>query len=73
MLTVFTTKTCGQCKMVKKILNHYGCKYNMVDIEENPDFQKLLLEKTGRITVPVTTNGKEYVVGYNVAQIKALV
>lgn len=73
MVTVFTTKICGQCKQVKKILEHYEMKYNVVDIEENPDFQKLLLEKTGKMTVPVTTNGIDYVVGYNPGRIKALV
>lgn len=73
MLTLFTTKICGQCKQVKKLLDHYEYEYEAVDIEDSPELQQLLLEKTGRMTVPVITNGKDYVVGYNVLRIKSLV
>ncbi len=72
MITVFTTKTCAYCQMVKKFLDMKGKEYKVVDLEENPEIRQSLLEKTGEMRVPITQVGEEYIVGWNPAKLGAL-
>lgn len=65
MITVFSTKTCGYCKVVKQYLTTKGKEYQVVDLEENPEIRQSLFEKTGVLTVPITQIGDEYIVGWN--------
>lgn len=65
MITVFTTKTCAYCKMVKQYLTLKGKEFSVVDLEEHPEQRQALFEKTGALTVPITQVGDEYIVGWN--------
>jgi glutaredoxin len=65
MITVFSTKTCGYCKVVKQYLTTKGKEYQVVDLEDNPEIRQSLFEKTGALTVPITQIGEEYIVGWN--------
>lgn len=65
MITVFTTKTCAYCKMVKQYLTLKGKEFEVVDLEENPAKRQELFEKTGALTVPITQVGEEFVIGWN--------
>jgi glutaredoxin-like YruB-family protein len=64
MVTVYTTKTCGYCPMVKKYLTLKNVEYQEVDVTEDATIREKLLSLTGMTTVPVTTNGDEFVVGF---------
>ncbi len=77
-ITVFTTNTCAYCAMVKKWLDSKGVKYNVVNLDENPEKQKEIYEKSGALTVPVTLIEKEdsteeVVIGYNLARLASVV
>jgi glutaredoxin len=77
-ITVFTTSTCAYCGMVKKWLDNKGISYNVVNLDEQPEMQKEVFEKSGAMTVPVTLvekedSSEEVVVGYNLARLAALV
>jgi glutaredoxin len=77
-ITVFTTSTCAYCGMVKKWLDAKGIAYNVVNLDEQPEMQKEVFEKSGAMTVPVTLvekedSSEEVVVGYNLARLAALV
>lgn len=72
MLTVYTTPTCAYCGLVKKFLDSRGAKYELVDLEKNPKIRQDLIHKTGAMTVPITTNGVEYVVGWQPAKLAKL-
>lgn len=37
---LFTTKTCPNCAMIKKMLNEKGISYQVIDAEEHPDLVK---------------------------------
>lgn len=65
MITVYTTKTCAYCDMVKQFLNLKKKDYKVVDLEENPEVRQELFEKTGAMTVPITEAGGEFVIGWN--------
>lgn len=68
MITVFTTKTCAYCKLVKQYLTMKGKEFEVVDLEEQPQKRQELFEKTGALTVPITQVDDQYIVGWNRSQ-----
>jgi glutaredoxin 3 len=77
-ITVFTTSTCAYCGMVKKWLDAKGISYSVVNLDEQPEMQKQVYEKSGALTVPVTLienedTTEEVVIGYNLARLAAVV
>ena len=77
-ITVFTTNTCAYCAMVKKWLDSKGVAYNVVNLDEQPEKQKEIFEKSGALTVPVTLIEKEdsteeIVIGYNLSRLASVV
>lgn len=69
MITVFTTKTCAYCQMVKQYLTLKGKEFDVVDLEENPEQHQEIIQKTGAMTVPIVRvekdGSEEFVVGFN--------
>ena len=73
-ITVFTTNTCSYCVMVKRFLDMKGKKYEVVNLDENPERQEEALNVSGALTVPITVitkedDSQEVVIGYNLAQL----
>lgn len=73
MLTVYTTKTCAYCPMVKKYLTMKNLEFEEVDLTENAVKRQELYNITGQLTVPITTNGKDYIIGFKPALLSKLV
>ena len=69
--TLFATKTCPNCKMVKMLLDKAKIRYVVVDAEENPELTtKLGVQKAPTLLVP-TKNG---IVAYdNASEIKRFI
>lgn len=65
MITVFTTTTCGYCKMVKQFLTLKGKEFSVVNLDENPEVRQELIEKTGAMTVPITQIDDKFIIGWN--------
>lgn len=77
-ITVFTTNTCAYCSMVKKWLDSKGVEYSVVNLDEQPEMQKKIFEKSGALTVPVTLiekedNTEEVVVGFNLSRLASVI
>ncbi|HMT19106.1 MAG TPA: glutaredoxin family protein [Candidatus Saccharibacteria bacterium] len=77
-VTIFTTNTCAYCAMVKKFLDGKGVKYDVVNLDEQPEKQAEVYAKSGALTVPVTLVQKEdlseeVVVGFNLPRLAAVV
>ncbi len=77
-ITVFTTSTCSYCVMVKKYLDRKGVKYEVINLDENPEKQKEVYAKSGALTVPVTLIEKEdsteeVVVGFNLPRLASVI
>lgn len=73
-ITIFTTKTCAYCPMVKKFIAAKGLQYEEVSLDAEPHRQQEALAISGALTVPVTVVTKhddtqEVVVGYNLAKL----
>ena len=77
-ITVYTTTTCAYCPMVKKYLDGKGVSYDVINLDEQPEKQKEIYEKSGALTVPVTLIEKEdsteeVVVGFNLPKLSSAV
>jgi glutaredoxin len=73
-ITVFTTNTCSYCVMVKRFLDMKGQKYDVVNLDDNPERRAEIIEISGVATVPVTLvtkedDSREVVVGYNLSRL----
>jgi glutaredoxin len=73
-ITIFTTNTCSYCGMVKRFLDMKGMKYDVVNLDDNPERQAEAFELSGALTVPITVvtkhdDTKEVVVGYNLSRL----
>lgn len=71
-MTVYTTNTCAYCVMVKKYLDNKGIQYEVVNLDDNPEKRQELFEKTGAMTVPITENNGQFVIGWNPGQLAAI-
>lgn len=67
---LFTTKTCPNCKAVKKLLEENGIKYTLIDAEEHPELvEKYQVDKAPSLIVLTNNNQDNYKVLSNMAQI----
>ncbi len=53
-ITIYSTATCGYCKMLKSYLQSKDIKYNVKMADEDPSIAKELMEKSGQLGVPFT-------------------
>ena len=73
-ITIFTTNTCAYCVMVERFLDMKGLKYEVVNLDEQPELQQEVLEMSGALTVPITVvtkqdDTREVVIGYNIPRL----
>lgn len=71
-ITIYSTATCVYCRMLKKFLDDHGIKYEVKLADENQDYAKELLDKSGQLGVPFSIiegeNGEviESILGFDV-------
>jgi glutaredoxin len=62
-ITIYSTATCGFCKMLKSYLNDKGITYDVKMADEDQAIAQELYEKSGQLGVPFTVitdeDGKE--------------
>lgn len=73
MITVYSTKNCAYCPTVKKYLTLKKVEFIEVDVTDDHEMRHTLQQKTGYSTVPVTTDGETFVVGWKPAQLAKLI
>jgi glutaredoxin 3 len=73
MITIYSTKTCRWCVQVEKYLDYQKVAYEKVMVDQDPALWQELYDKLGHMTVPITTDGTKYVIGYNIGQLKELI
>lgn len=74
MIRIFKTPTCVYCKMVAKLYDAKGIKYELVDVSEDQKLRQEVIEKSGAMTVPVTVKGdwEDFVIGWNPGKLLSL-
>jgi glutaredoxin 3 len=75
-VTIYSTATCGFCKMIKSYLSDKGVKYEVKMADEDQSIAKELYEKSGQLGVPFTVitddEGKEdLILGFDRPKIDA--
>lgn len=62
-VTIYSTATCGYCKMLKSYLQSKNIDYNVKMADEDHNLARELYEKSGQLGVPFTIieteDGKE--------------
>lgn len=59
--------------MVATYLTKKGVEFRKINIDDDIDTRDFLHKKTGAMTVPITTNGKTYVIGWNIRELNELI
>ncbi len=73
MLTVYSITQCPWCDKAKRYLNQKGVEYEVRNIEESEEDARACEKLSGDTMVPVITDGKNYVVGFDKAKIDELI
>lgn len=54
-ITVYSTKTCGYCNMLKSWLDDKSIEYTDYSVEENPYAAQMMVSLSGQMGVPFST------------------
>lgn len=73
MVKVYSTPTCPYCKKAKAYFDSKNVEYKDVNVAQDENKKKEMIEKSGQQSVPVIDINGEIIVGFNrVAIDKAL-
>lgn len=76
-ITIYSTKTCGFCKMLKKYLDDHNVKYTEKMADEDEKIAMELYDKSKQFAVPFTIietdDGKENsLLGFDVSKLNQI-
>jgi glutaredoxin 3 len=71
-IKVYSTPTCPYCEILKEFLKNEGIEFESIDLSQSKEDQQYILEKTGKLAVPVTEIDGQFVVGFDKEKIKEL-
>ena len=64
-VSIYTTETCGYCKMAKEYFQKNNVEYQEFDVGRDLAKRQEMIEKSGQMGVPVITVGDDVIVGFN--------
>ncbi len=64
-VVIYSTPTCPYCKRAKDYLSRKGIPYTDINVAEDREKAKEMIQKSGQMGVPVITINNEVVVGFN--------
>lgn len=68
-ITIYSTATCGFCKMLKGYLQDKGIEYSEKHADQDPKIAQELYDKSGQLGVPFTIiekdGKKESILGFD--------
>lgn len=64
-VTVYSTSWCGFCHQLKEWLKAQNIEFTEVDVEEDRESAKEIVEATKQMGVPVTKIDSNYIVGFD--------
>ncbi len=64
-ITIYSTPTCGYCKMAKEYLTSKNIPYTEVDVSTDRAKQEAMIAKSGQYGVPVIDVDGKIIVGYD--------
>lgn len=67
---VYSTTVCPYCIMVKTFLKQHNVQFEEVNVQEDQNAAKEMVEKSGQMGVPVLDIDGKIIVGFNKEEIK---
>lgn len=71
-IKVYSTSKCQYCRLLKAFLDKKGIDYQNIDVGEDIESAKEMVELTGQYAVPVTLVDDEIIIGYDVRRLNEL-
>jgi glutaredoxin-like YruB-family protein len=71
-VVIYSTPTCPFCKRAKEYLSRKGISYTDIDVAQDKEKAKEMVQKSGQMSVPVIMIDDEIVVGFNQALLDKL-
>ncbi|MBU4285047.1 glutathione S-transferase N-terminal domain-containing protein [Patescibacteria group bacterium] len=72
MVRVFSTPSCPYCVALKGYLKERNIEFQDIDVSQDLEAQKEMIEKSGQYGVPVIDINGEIIIGFNQERIKQL-
>lgn len=69
---VYSTKNCPYCRMTKAFLHKHGVPYESIDVGENTDAAKKMIDLSGQRGVPVILVDDEVIIGFDSQKLNEL-
>ena len=69
---LFSTPLCPYCVALKEFLKEHHIEFEEIDVSQDQQAAKEMVEKTGQMGVPVLETDGEFVVGFNREKITKL-
>jgi len=69
MIKVYSTPTCPYCDLLKDYLKDNNIEFEVIDLSQDEKAVQYIMEKTGKMAVPVTEIDEELIVGFDRAKI----
>ncbi|MBW2965887.1 glutathione S-transferase N-terminal domain-containing protein [Candidatus Woesearchaeota archaeon] len=67
---IYTTASCPWCKKTKEFFKENNIEYEEIDVANNQEAAKEMIEKSGQMAVPVIDIDGEIIVGYDLERLK---
>jgi len=64
-ITIYSTPTCGYCKMAKEYLTSKNISYTEVDVSRDTAKQQEMIKKSGQFGVPVVDVDGKIIIGFD--------
>ncbi|MHB1118316.1 MAG: glutaredoxin family protein [Minisyncoccota bacterium] len=71
-VTIYTTPTCGYCKMAKDFFTENGVAYVEHNVATDLEKRKEMIERSGQMGVPVIYVGDDMVIGFDKSRLASL-
>jgi len=62
---VYTTPTCPYCEVLKQFLREKGVDFEAIDVSQDDKAQKYIVEKAGKLEVPIIEIDDKIIVGFD--------
>ncbi|HBB44176.1 MAG TPA: NrdH-redoxin [Candidatus Yonathbacteria bacterium] len=71
-VTIYTTPTCGYCKMAKEFFTENNVNYTEYNVGTDLEKRKEMIDRSGQMGVPVIFVGDEMTVGFDKPKLAGL-
>ena len=71
-VSIYTTQTCGYCKMAKEFFQKNNVEFQEFDVGVDLEKRKEMIDKSGQMGVPVIMVGEDMIVGFNKPKLEGL-